>query len=195
MTKKISHAASGTALDVSAIQKLVEEAQSHFSAVVRMTTTDKKHAAKLRRGAHQVLPLIAKLATKYAVQVPGASTDDMTSNLDYAQSLEPLLGTVAVLHETLRDAHLNAQSSAWKTGVTSYGMMKKAAKANVSLSNELTPVAEWFRQRAKGQQPNATPAAPTGKAAGAQNAAAVKPSGAAATATANAPASASAPST
>ncbi|HEY2518277.1 MAG TPA: hypothetical protein VGI39_45725, partial [Polyangiaceae bacterium] len=139
-------------------------------------------------------------ATKYAVQVPGASMDDMTSNLDYAQSLEPLLGTVAVLHETLRDAHLSAQSSAWKTGVTSYGMMKKAAKANVSLSNELTPVAEWFRLRAKGQQPNATPAAttaaaPTGQAAGAQNAPVVKPSGAAATATANAPASASAPST
>jgi hypothetical protein len=180
MTKKTSHPQPSSTLDVSAIEKLVEEAQGHFSGVVRMTPTEKKHTAKLKRGAHQVLPVIAKLATKYAVQVPGAATDDIMSNLTYAQSLEPLIGSVGVLYETLRDAHSSSQSSSWKTGATAYGMMKKAAKANVSLSNELAPVTEWFRQRAKGDKPvaaqaAATPEAPTASPAVAQPAPAAKP--------------------
>jgi hypothetical protein len=158
--KKASHLQSST-LDASAIQKLVEEAQTHIDNVARMTTTDKKRAAKLRRGAHQVLPLIAKLARKYTVYAPGTTADDIDSHIAVAQSLEPVLGAVAVLHGTLADAHMSAETSAWKLGTVSYAMMKKAGTANVNLANELAPVTEWFRQKAKGLNPDGTKAVST----------------------------------
>jgi hypothetical protein len=150
MKQKNSHSQSST-LDTSAVQKLVEEAQASVEGVTRMTPIERKRAVKLRRGAHQVLPLIAKLASKYSVQAPGTSVDDIASNIAYAQSLEPLLGAVGVLQGTLSDAHLSAQSSAWKTGTVSYGMLKRASKANVNLASELAPVTEWFRTKAKGE--------------------------------------------
>jgi hypothetical protein len=154
MKQKNSHSQSST-LDTSAIQKLVEEAQASVEGVPRMTPMERKRAVKLRRGGHQVLPLIAKLASKYSVQAPGTSVDDITSNITLAQSLEPLLGAVGVLQGALSDAHLSAQSSAWKTGTVAYAMMKKASKANVSLANELAPVTEWFRTKAKGDKSKA----------------------------------------
>jgi hypothetical protein len=180
MKPKNSHSHSSP-LDTSAIQKLVEQAQAPFEGVVRLTTLEKKRTAKLKRGAHQVLPLIAKLASKYSVQAPGTSVDDITSNIAYAQSLEPLLGAVGVLHGTLTDAHMSAQASAWKTGTVTYAMMKKASKANVNLASELAPVTEWFRAKAKGDKSSAkkdtTTATPSASPAVASPAPEAKPNG------------------
>jgi hypothetical protein len=159
MTKK-TQKDTGT-LNLVAIQKLVNEAQAPFANVVRLTPSAKQRTAKMKRGAHEILPLVAKLAQKYSVQAPGTSVADIQSNIDYAQSLEPLLGSVATLLETLKDAHLSAESAAWTTGTVSYGMMKKAAKANVNLANELAPVTEWFRNRAKGTKAEDTSATST----------------------------------
>jgi hypothetical protein len=173
MSKKNSHSQSST-LDTSAIQKLVEEAQASLGTVGRLTPTERKRALKLKRGAHQVLPLIASIARKYSVQAPGASVDDMESNIAHAQSLEPILGAVGVLQGTLSDAHLSAQSSAWMTGTVSYSMLKKASKANVAIANELAPVTEWFRQnhaskkKAGGKKASATTATTPAQAAEAQ---------------------------
>jgi hypothetical protein len=169
MSKKNSHSQTST-LDTSAIQKLVEEAQASLGSVGRLTPIERKRALKLKRGAHQVLPLIASIARKYSVQAPGASVDDMESNIAYAQSLEPVLGAVGVLQGTLSDAHLSAQSSAWMTGTVSYSMLKKASKANVSIANELAPVTEWFRQNHVSKKKTDAKKAETAKATAAAEA-------------------------
>ncbi len=157
MKKKTNPEGTGT-LNLAAIQKLVDEVRAPFANVVRLTAVEKKRMAKMKRGAHEILPLIAQLAKKYAVQAPGTSVDDITSSLTYAQSLEPLLGSVTALQGTLNDAHTGAESTAWKTGTVSYAMMKKASRANVNLANELKPVTEWFRHHAKGTTADGTSA-------------------------------------
>jgi hypothetical protein len=127
---------------------LVEKAAHPFASVVRMSALDRKRAAKLKRGAHQVIPTIAHLATKFAVELPGSPISVMLSEIAHAQALEPLLGAVAALHETLRDEYLRSQSNAWKTASRTYGMLRVAGEVNAAVRTELEPVQTWFRHRA-----------------------------------------------
>ena len=102
----------------------------------------------MKRGAHQVIPTIAHLATKFAVELPGSPISVMLSEIARAQALEPLLGAVAALHETLRDEYLRSQSNAWKTASRTYGMLRVAGEVNAAVRTELEPVQTWFRHRA-----------------------------------------------
>ena len=127
---------------------LVEKAAHPFASVVRMSALDRKRAAKLKRGAQQVIPTIAHLATKFAVELPGSPISVMLTEIAHAQALEPLLGAVAALHETLRDEYLRSQSNAWKTASRTYGMLRVAGEVNAAVRTELEPVQTWFRHRA-----------------------------------------------
>ena len=141
---------------------LVEKAGHPFANVVRMSALDRRRAAKLKRGAHQVIPTIAHLANKFAVELPGSPISGMLSDIAHAQALEPLLGAVAQLHATLKDEHLRSQARAWKTATVTYGMLRMAAEANVSVRTELESVQTWFRHRAarKSSSSNKKHAAP-----------------------------------
>ena len=133
---------------IDASMALVEKAAHPFASVVRMSALDRKRAAKLKRGAHQVIPTIAHLATKFAVELPGSPISVMLTEIAHAQALEPLLGAVAALHETLRDEYLRSQSNAWKTASRTYGMLRVAGEVNAAVRTELEPVQTWFRHRA-----------------------------------------------
>jgi hypothetical protein len=153
--KKYEAPVSPKAIDASL--KLVEKAAEAFTNVTRLTALDRRRAAKLKRGAHQVIPTIAHLARKFAVEAPGLSIDEMVSEIEMAQGLEPLLGAIGDLHATLRDEYLRSQSASWKTATVTYAMLRKASEANQSVATELEPVQKWFRHRARGASNAATP--------------------------------------
>ena len=136
--------------EVAASIALVARAHAPFANTVRLTAIEKMRAAKLKRGAQQVIPTIAQVASKFAVEVPGMSIAEMNSNVAYAQSLEPLLGAVSAFLETLRDEYLRANASAWTTATVTYAMLRKAGKANLNVANELAPAQKWFRQNNRG---------------------------------------------
>ncbi len=165
MKTKSKHPVSSKAIDASV--KLVEKARQPFTQVTRLTADDRVRAAKLKRGAHQVIPAIAHIATKFAVEVPGHSIAEMLSEIETAQSLEPLLGAIADFHATLRDEFLRAQSASWKTATVTYAMLKKASEVNLSVASELEPVQKWFRHNARRASSTAaqpTPVTPPAKA-------------------------------
>src|SRR6185437_10198106 len=130
---------------VSAILALVQKAATAVAETPRMTVVERKRTAKMKRGAHQVIPLIAVLAQKFGVEAPGSPVVEMSSNMEHAQSLEPLLATLASLYGTVRDEHLRSQADAWSTAIVTYGMLKKAGEANQHIRDELAPVTKWFR--------------------------------------------------
>ena len=124
-----------------------EKVTAPFAGVPALTPTDRKRMVKIRRGAHQVIPTIAILAQKFAIEAPGLQVDDMLSNLQQATDLEPLLNAVAAFHQTLKDAHLAASGAAWKTAMVTYVMLRSAGEANRRVGDELVPVQQWFRHR------------------------------------------------
>ncbi len=126
---------------------LVEKASQPFVGGPVFTKTDRLHHLKMKRGAHQIIPMIASLASKYGVVVPDLSPDEMRSSLQQAQAIESLLGTVAVLHQTLKDTYLSHNADAWKAATVTYAMLTSASRAKESLAQELVPVKEWFRYR------------------------------------------------
>lgn len=132
---------------IAASHKLVTKASQPFERAPRLTATERKHLARLKRGAHQIIPLIASIARKHGVVPPDSSFDEMFSSLEYAQALEPLLGAVTVMQQTLKDQYLAHNASAWKTATVAYGMLSKAGEAKQSILDELAPVQEWFRHR------------------------------------------------
>ncbi len=147
MKTKSKHPVSTKAVDASI--KLVEKARQPFTQVTRLSSDERVRTAKLKRGAHQVIPAIAHVARKFAVEVPGHSIAEMLSEIETAQSLEPLLGAIADFHATLRDEFLRSQSASWKTATVTYAMLRKAAEVNQSVASELEPVQKWFRHGAR----------------------------------------------
>lgn len=163
MSKEKKYQAPVSPKQIDASAKLVEKAASTFTYVTRMTALEKQRAAKARRWAHQVIPTLAQIARKFAIEAPGNPIDDMLSRVEHAQSLESLLGAVAQFHATLKDEYFGVQTEAWKSATVTYGMLRKAAEGDKRVSDEIEPVQKWFRQGARAKksatQPSVT--APT----------------------------------
>lgn len=140
---------------IAASTQLVAKAAAAFANVPRMTVNTRKRTVKLKRGAHQIIPTIAYVAKKFAVEVPGVSVDEMLSSVETAQSLESLLATVNTFYQTLKTEHLRLQASAWKTAIVTYGMLRMASEVRVDIRDELLPVVKWFRYAGA---PKGTPA-------------------------------------
>jgi hypothetical protein len=157
--KKSNSKASVSSKQIGEMNRLVAQATEKLGSVVRRTPKERARGLKIRRGAHQVIPMIASLATKYGIEAPTVSGEKISTSLDTAQALQTLVSNADLLHQTLVDANYGAQRDSWKGAMSLYGMLAKASDANVDIANELQPVKEWFRKRTKGTVPAATPTA------------------------------------
>jgi hypothetical protein len=134
---------------LSASLTLVERASQPFAGAPRLTPLERKHATKLPRGAHSIVPTIAALAQKHGLVAPGHATDAMLASLDEARAIEPLLGAVTVLQESLRDQQLIRNGNVWTIATATYAMLAAGANASVDIARELAPVKEWFAHRSR----------------------------------------------
>lgn len=141
--KKVS--SSSTPIDEST--KLIVQATKAIGPVQRLSALERRRSAKIRRGGHQVVPLIATVATKYGVSAPSMSGGALSASLAHVQSLDALLSASTDSHATISDAHFSASNEMWTSARSLYGMLKKVAPTNPSIATELKPVEEWFRNR------------------------------------------------
>ena len=155
--KKVS--SSSTPIDEST--KLIVQATKAIGPVQRLSALERRRSAKIRRGGHQVVPLIATVATKYGVSAPSMSGGALSASLAHVQSLDALLSASTDSHATISDAHFSASNEMWTSARSLYGMLKKVAPTNPSIATELKPVEEWFRiQRAAKKQSEDTSTTP-----------------------------------
>jgi hypothetical protein len=155
--------ASVSSEQIADVQRAVGLASKPFATLTRLTPAERKRNLKIRRGGHQVVPVVAELAAKYGVEAPDMSGDALAASFATSQELGALLSNVALLHATVSDAQFNVQGSLWKHTMSLYGMLRNAASGNPDIANELKPVEEWFRRRksAASTQPAATAPAAT----------------------------------
>ena len=147
--KKVS--SSSTPIDES--KNLIAQATKALGPVQRLSPLQRRRSAKVRRGGHQVVPLIAAVATKYGITAPAMSGVALSASLARVQELDPLLSASAESHATISDAHLTASNEMWTSARALYRMLKTVGTTNPSIATELKPVEEWFRiQRAAKKQ-------------------------------------------
>ena len=155
--KKVS--SSSTPIDEST--KLIVQATKAIGPVQRLSALERRRSAKIRRGGHQVVPLIATVATKYGVSAPSMSGGALSASLAHVQSLDALLSASAESHATISDAHFTASNEMWTSARALYRMLKTVGHTNPSIATELKPVEEWFRiQRAAKKQSEDTSTTP-----------------------------------
>jgi hypothetical protein len=139
------------------MNRLVGQVTEKLGSVVRRTPKERSRNLQIRRGAHQVIPMIASLAAKYGIEAPTVSGEKISTSLDTAQALQTLMSNADLLHQVLIDATYGAHRDAWRGALSLYGMLGKAAYADPNIANELQPVKEWFKARRKGTKATATP--------------------------------------
>jgi hypothetical protein len=155
--KKVS--SSSTPIDEST--KLIAQATKAIGPVQRLSPLQRRRSAKIRRGGHQVVPLIAAVATKYGITAPAMTGVALSASLARVQALDPLLSASAESHATISDAHFNASNEMWTSARALYKMLKTVGATNPSIATELKPVEEWFRvQRAAKKQAESTSTTP-----------------------------------
>jgi len=155
--KKVS--SSSTPIDES--KNLIVQATKAIGPVQRLSPLQRRRSAKVRRGGHQVVPLIAAVATKYGIAAPAMSGVALSASLARVQELDPLLSASAESHATISDAHFNASNEMWTSARALYKMLKTVGHTNPSIATELKPVEEWFRvQRAAKKQTENTSTTP-----------------------------------
>jgi len=153
-TKKTASSSSAT---IEESIKLLAQATKAIGPVQRLSALERSRGLKAKRGGHQVAPVIAAIATKYGISIPGVNGDVINTALAQVQSLAPLVNAAADAHATISDAHTRASRTMWSASTALYSMLKRAAKVNASIATELEPVEEWFRPR----KPEATQDAAT----------------------------------
>ena len=155
--KKVS--SSSTPIEEST--NLLVQATKAIGPVQRLSPLERRRSAKARRGGHQVVPLIAAVATKYGITAPAMSGDALSASLARVQALDPLLSASAESHATIFDAHFQASNEMWTSARALYRMLKTVGHTNPSIATELKPVEEWFRvQRSVKKQAENTTTTP-----------------------------------
>ena len=134
---------------LAATDRQLKDARAAFAGVQRLKPIERKRKLKVRRGGHQIVPLLAYIAEKYAVMGPEISGASLGDAMAYARSLEPLVSAAGELYATLKDAQFHANGTMWRTSISLYGMLRKVSEENPHVASELAPVVEWFRASAR----------------------------------------------
>jgi hypothetical protein len=135
---------------LAAADRQLQEVRSAFDGVARLKPIERKRNLKLRRGGHQIVPLLAYVADKYSVMGPEISGAALSDALEYARALEPLVSAAKELLAALKDEQFHANGDLWRSSISVYGMLRKVAETHPEVATEMAPAVEWFRVRARG---------------------------------------------
>jgi hypothetical protein len=147
MKKPSTKTASSSSAPIDESIKLIARATKAIGPIQRLSPLERIRSAKIRRGGHQVVPLIATVATKYGIDAPNISGDALDASLAHVQLLDALLSATTEFHAMISDAHFSASNGMWSSARSLYAMLKAVAKTNPSIATELQPVEEWFSYR------------------------------------------------
>jgi hypothetical protein len=113
----------------------------------QLTAADKRRSVKFRKGAAQIIPAIAALLQSAGIDATGLSVDQMTSDLQRAQTLVPLQTRLQALLKRVGDEVFTAQTSSLGTAMSGYALLQNMAKRNGDIATQLEPISSFFAYR------------------------------------------------
>jgi len=143
------------------MEALKADLQSVIDRLAKYTTTLSKEerlaTTKFRPGGERMVNLIGELAKSYGIILPGISPEDMNTDLQLIQQLQPLTPLLDSLGQMLSDTILEAQSECWWATTAYYSALSRMAPADPKLEASLRPAIEFFAiGRRKNKSPDTT---------------------------------------
>jgi hypothetical protein len=137
-----------------ALASIVQTAISQLDAIEStlgsdpaLSATEKRHAARMRKGGAPILATIAALTTQNQLESPAMQVAPMTAEAGKASALQPLSSRLAALSKHVNDLIFVAQSTAWESGMQFYALLQRRAASDSELETALQPVTEFFASR------------------------------------------------
>jgi hypothetical protein len=137
-----------------AFAALVQQAITQLDAIEAtlgndppLTATEKRHAARMRKGGTPILATIATLATQHQLESPAMQVAPMTAEVEKASALQPLANRLVAFSTHVGDLIFAAQSSAWEQGLQFYAVLQRRSLADGELAAALQPVTQFFRPK------------------------------------------------
>jgi hypothetical protein len=112
-----------------------------------LTATQRKGMNRVRKGGDKLIPQLAQIAQTWSVQIRTQPTAAMTSAMQLATTLQPLIGVLVGFLQETQDVEFQAESDSWSTAIALYSVMKRMSKKDPKLKAQLAPMAEFFKYR------------------------------------------------
>jgi len=147
-TKKSEAAPAASTMDVAGAVTLLDQVTAALALPSQVITTKQRKAAtRSRKGMDKVVTTLSTLSAEHVVSVPKQPTSQMTSNIELANQLEPVMQKLTGLLTLVGNNVDFARSGSWNTATTLYGMLQKVAHRDPGLRSQLAPVQEFFAYR------------------------------------------------
>lgn len=150
MSTPIATSPAATAQLAAYVQQTVAEIdtiEAQLGADPALTGSEKRHAAKLRKGGARVIVQIGDLATQHQLESPALLVSVMIGLLGKAQALQPLADRLAAFVKHVNDVVFSSQSTAWVMALQYYALLQRRATTDAELAKALQPVAQVFAYR------------------------------------------------
>jgi len=112
-----------------------------------LSSKQKRHAVRLRKGGEKYVAQIGGLATQYQLDVPGAQVALMLALVGKADALQPLIDRLGTFTKHVGDSVFGAQSQAWDMAMQYYAFLRRRAATNADLATSLQPIADFLAYR------------------------------------------------
>ena len=106
-----------------------------------LTIQQRRRLAKMRPGAEPLIPDIMKLADRYGVVLPGATTASVTADLTLSDQLSSLKSRLGTLFGLVGDLSIEARSRIWRATGAAYAALVRLIPQYPALQLELAPMA------------------------------------------------------
>jgi hypothetical protein len=113
----------------------------------QLTAADKRRSVKFRKGAERIIPALATLLRSAGIDTTGLSVDQMTSDLQRAQTLQPLQARLQSMSKRVDDEVFTAQTSSLSTATSGYALLQHMSKRNGDIAKQLEPISDFFAYR------------------------------------------------
>jgi hypothetical protein len=130
------------------IEKLVKEVEAFASRVKKYTVTltadERRRLMRFRPGGEKLIGLVTELSQKHHASVPGACVDDMRTDLEAAQRLQPLADALRAIADRVEDTINESQAECWWTAMAFYTALARMAETDPQLDQDLGPATDFF---------------------------------------------------
>jgi hypothetical protein len=140
--------ATSLAARVSQAMALIQQAVATLDLnAPALTAQQRKRMSKLRKGGEKFIPQLAQMAQTWSVQIRTQPTAAMTSAMQTANDLQPLIQVLTGFLQEVQDTSFQAEGDSWSTASALYSVLKRMSRKDPKLSAQLAPAAEYFAFR------------------------------------------------
>ena len=126
---------------------LLDQIDTVFPAGSSLTSKDKKHAPKARKGSERFAPQLVALAQQHGVNLKLVPLDTISNASAEATALVPLQKRIEALSNRAASRMFSLQSASWSGSSKLYTVLKRLSKDSGDIETGLEPVEHFFNQR------------------------------------------------